>query len=380
MPESLVRSAVAGCLFLLLVVVGCQPTVDASFELSEQVRELGADAESEEERQLWQDLQAKIADELTQRCGTPQRPRRPGAPDSDLSHLKRGAAVYARRCQMCHGVSGDGNGPVAKYLDPRPRDYRPGIFKFTTTPYGAKPRRTDLLRTVRRGVTGTSMPSFDDLSSDDLEAVVDYVVVLSQRGELETQLALLAYDEEDIDSEYVDELVAEILDHWTKSQENVVAAVTPMPPMTPESVSQGHRLFLKYACNKCHGKDGRGGSLGNVDVGTDVWGHKAAAADLTSGMFRGGERPIDIYRRIIAGINGTPMPSFGDTFANDPDAIWRLVHFVQDTGQRRRQNLPPIDAETIQAIERELEQGSAPEPAGALPKIPAALARTPVAP
>ena len=63
-----------------------------------------------------------------------------------------------------------------------------------------------------------------------------------------------------------------------------------MPPMTPDSIAQGHALFLKQACNKCHGKDGRGGSMGNVDVGQDAWGNKAAAADLTSGMFHGGER------------------------------------------------------------------------------------------
>ena len=58
-------------------------------------------------------------------------------------------------------------------------------------------------------------------------------------------------------------------------------------------------------------------------------------------MYRGGGRPIDIYRRIYSGINGTPMPGFAQAFANDPDNIWYLVHFVRDTGERRRRNLPP---------------------------------------
>jgi hypothetical protein len=92
--------------------------------------------------------------------------------------------------------------------------------------------------------------------------------------------------------------------------------------------------------------NGRGGSLGNVEIGKDSWGHSAAAADLTSGMFRGGGRPIDIYRRIYSGINGTPMPAFSDVFAKQPDDVWYLVHFIRDTGERRRRNLPPLEDST----------------------------------
>ena len=116
---------------------------------------------------------------------------------SATAHLKRGAEVYSRYCIQCHGVTGDGNGVAAAYLIPKPRDYRPGIFKFTSTTYGAKPLREDLLRTVRRGIRGTSMPSFSLLAPKDLEAVVDYVLALTHRGELETQLAEEAEFNED---------------------------------------------------------------------------------------------------------------------------------------------------------------------------------------
>ena len=347
-----------------LLLAGCQPTATLTFEPSEQVRSLGSEAESEEERQLWTDLQQQIATILHEKCGTPQRPRLLGSPETDPKQLALGASIYARRCQSCHGVSGDGQGPVAQYLLPRPRDYRRGIFKFTTTRYGAKPRRADLMRTVRRGVTGTSMPSFDELSQTEIAAVVDYVLVLTHRGELEGELALLADEDEEIDEEYLDELIGNLLQPWRDARHHIVKAATPMPDMTAATVRQGHKLFLKQACNKCHGKDGRGGSLGNVDVGTDAWGQRAAAADLTSGMFRGGDRPIDLYRRISAGINGTPMPSFATTFVEDPVAIWYLVHFIQDTGQLRRRNLPPHSLEQIQAIEAEIEAERAQTSAG----------------
>lgn len=338
----------------LLIIAGCQPAVPPNFQSSEQVRALGADAETDDERRLWRDLRYEIVAQLTKHVGTPQNPKLLGSPRMDPRHLQHGAAVFTKRCQPCHGTSGDGNGPVAQYLSPPPRDYRKGIFKFTSLPYGAKPRREDLLRTIRRGVTGTSMPSFAELPDEDLQAVVDYVLVLSHRGELEQELVFLAEDEGELDPEIVEDVIATVLEPWQLTDVRIVTPVTPMPPMTDESIAQGHKLFLDRACNKCHGKDGRGGSLGNVDVGEDAWGHKAAAADLTSGMFRGGGRPIDIYRRIYAGINGTPMPAFSGMFQENPEAVWQLVHFVLDAGQRRRRDLPPLDAAAIEALEREL--------------------------
>jgi mono/diheme cytochrome c family protein len=37
-----------------------------------------------------------------------------------------GQAIYAQRCEVCHGAEGDGNGPAAANLDPKPRDFRRG--------------------------------------------------------------------------------------------------------------------------------------------------------------------------------------------------------------------------------------------------------------
>src|SRR4051794_15817034 len=73
--------------------------------------------------------------------------------------IEGGYALYRKHCLHCHGVSGAGDGPTAEFLYPRPRDYRPGIFKFTSTnPVDAKPTRDDLRKTVLYGLHGTSMP------------------------------------------------------------------------------------------------------------------------------------------------------------------------------------------------------------------------------
>ena len=327
----------------LLLVCGCRPAVPPSFSAGPEVKELTADIEDKDELALYKDLQSQIAQTLKKLCGTPEKIILLGAEES-TDQLKQGYRVYSNYCTQCHGVNGDGLGPVAQHLEPKPRNYTRGIFKFTSTPYGSKPRRSDLMLTIRRGVTGTSMPSFDRLSEEDVAAVTEYVLALTYRGQMEQILAGIAYDEEELpDEESMADVVDEVLEPWQVAAEQLVMPVSVMPPMNEESIRTGHEIFLNKACNKCHGKFGRGGSMGNIEVGTDAWGNKAAAADLTSGMFRGGDRPIDIYRRIYSGINGTPMPAFNETFQEDPDAIWHLVHFIKDTGERRRRGLPPMD-------------------------------------
>ncbi len=68
----------------------------------------------------------------------------------------------------------------------------------------------------------------------------------------------------------------------------------------------------------------------------DSWGNPTKAADLTSGMLRGGTQPLDIYRHIDAGINGTPMPSFHGALQKEPETIWNLVGYVLEVADSRR--------------------------------------------
>ena len=356
--------------FLVLIFstaaqIGCRKAVPPSFSPGQELLNLTEGIEDEEELALYKDLQSQVTTALLKYCGTPEKPLLLGnaePTEAEKTHLKHGYQLYTKYCVQCHGVNGDGQGAVAKHLNPKPRNYTLGIFKFTSTPYGGKPRRADLIRTIRRGVTGTSMPSFDRFSEEELEAVVDYVLVLTHRGELERELALIAYDEEELpEEEGLEEVIGDILQPWQDSSEALVMPATMMPPMTEESAREGHKLFLKHACNKCHGVFGRGGSMGNVEVGNDAWGFKAAAADLSSGMFRGGGRPLDLYRRIHSGINGTPMPAFEKLFAEDPDAIWQLVHFIKQTGNRRRMGLEPLSAADLpEGVEIQLPAGAEP--------------------
>ena len=47
--------------------------------------------------------------------------------------------------------------------------------------------------------------------------------------------------------------------------------------------------------------------------------------DLTSDIYRGGRRPLDLYRRVTAGIQATPMPAF---IAVPEEDRWHIVNYV----------------------------------------------------
>ena len=337
--DSLQHSTAIGWLivFAWVGLTGCERMAEPIYVLNDETNKFDSE------------MRVKIRSILSTHCGTPQSPKMLGKPWFDSDRLKQGRDVYMRRCVQCHGVTGDGAGPMAGHLYPSPRDYRKGIFKFTSTPYGAKPRREDLLRTLQRGIPGTSMPSFARLPKEELEAVVDYVIALSKRGELETQLNFEADpDEPEFDPDIVKELVDSISDSWDSAEFAEVMPLTPRPDFTVEDVAVGKELFTSadVGCAKCHGNDGRGQTAANVVTPLkDMWGHDARAADLTSGILRGGSRPLDIYRRVFNGINGTPMPGFGTSarIRDDPELVWKLVAYVMEvSGQRRSGKVPPV--------------------------------------
>ncbi len=292
---------------------------------------------SAELQALKPELQAPVLKALGEQCATPSHPKMLWRPAFDTAHLQRGLAVYRKRCVQCHGDSGDGNGPVAGSLYPRPRDYRKGIFKFASTPYGAKPLRTDLIRTVSRGISGTSMPAFHLLPNADIEAVVDYVLALTHRGELESQLVLEVGSADAYEEDVLTETIDTIKGRWEQAAQQVYYPLTIEPVFTAEHIIAGKAAFLSKGCAQCHGADGRGQTPENLKGDRkDAWGYSTRAADLTSGMLRGGGRPIDLYRRIYSGINGTPMPAFNNVLKDEPDTIWNLVAYVLHVSGRRR--------------------------------------------
>jgi mono/diheme cytochrome c family protein len=285
--------------------------------------------------------------------------------DPRLKPQAGGYAIYRRNCLHCHGVSGAGDGPTAPFLYPTPRDYRRGIFKFTSTPSGARPHRDDLRRTIKYGLHGTSMPAFEPLLTEaEIEQVIDYVMFLSMRGETELSLIEEASitDENDpnaLGEDIVKDIANGVFNKWKQAQAQVVNPPIARTPPTRDSILRGRDLFLGSDCKDCHGRLalGNGESFVDQDVFNNVvfggdpserarrvealpektrtlwnqkpddWGNPLRPANLNRSIYKGGRRPIDIYWRIAKGINGAQMPAhYPSPF--DDKKTWDVVNFV----------------------------------------------------
>ena len=265
-------------------------------------------------------------------------------------------------------VTLDDAGPTAAVQCPYPRDFRQGVYKYTSTTVGAKPVWEDLERSLRRGIPGTAMLSFDELPAGHIDALVEYVKYLSIRGETELALLGAAIDaEEDVpDCEtMIRQWVLPAASSWTAAKSMAIVPPAAPPVDTPEqlaaSVAKGHALFVTKdaQCVKCHGADGKGD--GEQSELYDDWNkckkgvtpeqtaelarlywlpiQELPARNLTEGVFHGGSRPVDLYWRVSAGIKGTPMPAAcavsGDHSALSPDDIWHVVNYIRSLHSSR---------------------------------------------
>ncbi len=292
---------------------------------------------------------------------------------SDENGFARG--LYRQHCAHCHGVTGDGAGPTAAYLNPYPRDYRRGVFKFKSTPKGEKPTDSDLDRILRNGIPGTAMPSFGLLADDEIEALVEYVKYLALRGEVERNLVLELSDLDEgellFDSAGAEDGIALIQDvasrvvgRWQRAESKVtIPSTRPDFDSTEamrQSVERGHQLFEgKIAnCYSCHGETALGdGQLDLYDDWTEELEPKNAEKhaqlvsdqerpqpirnlrprNLRRGVYRGGRRPIDLYWRIRNGIDGAKMPAIPVVAADarpgtkgvTESEVWDLINYVR---------------------------------------------------
>ncbi len=189
---------------------------------------------------------------------------------------------------------------------PQPRDFTSAEFKFRSTPSGQLPTTADLFRTLTEGVRSSGgpmtiglrgqriMPSFRHMPVEQRLEVLEYVKSLN-RG------------------------------FWERGAVKTVTVPAP-PTLTPERLTRGKQLYADAECLACHGERGRGDGPSAPTL-KDNRNLLIAATDMTRPeRFKNGARPEDVYRTLVTGLAGTPMPSYADSL--EPDQIWELVFYV----------------------------------------------------
>src|SRR5262249_7391557 len=208
-----------------------------------------------------------------------------------------GKAVYERKCMLCHGEKGDGQGLAAGLLLPKPREFTRGLFKIRSTA-NKTPTDQDLLRIVTEGMPGTTMPAWEVLPERDRRNVVAYIKTFAPDTFKEAPKKL--------------ELPKEVAS-------------------SEASIKRGKEMFEAIECHKCHGTDGRADGPSRPEL-KDEWGNPVAPETLPRRCTSGGGRSRpEIAPRIATGVLGTPMPAFLDSVEKRED-IWHLTNYIVALG------------------------------------------------
>ena len=221
------------------------------------------------------------------------------SPATEQSILETGERVYEAHCRGCHGVRGDGKGSAAIFLEPKPRDFTRGIFKFHSTPgQNALPTDSDLFATISHGLWGTAMPPWYSLPQHERLAVIQFIKTFSDR--------------------------------WEHEKVGKSLPVPPEPPITASALNEGASLFHTY-CMICHGNEGKGDGVlaGQLN---DAWGQPIQPANFHLGAgIKGGVKlghdSRHLFLTIMTGVGGDPMPAFRQQLT--PEEIWKITHYIQ---------------------------------------------------
>jgi cytochrome c oxidase cbb3-type subunit 2 len=229
-----------------------------------------------------------------------------------------GELAYLRYCSGCHGVAGDGKGPAARFLTPKPRDFTRGIYKFHSCVPGAAPFDDDVLRAITRGLHGTSMPSWRLLPEHERRALVRHVKGFFTQWQYRGEPSRIPMHKNPFDLED--------------------------PEAIEAAVKDGERYYHKeMTCWSCHPgylPAAEVEALTGVSPGPlygpavskpDDWGEVIEPPDFRTDTLKSVDSLEDLYRVITAGVGGTAMPAW---ITIEPEKLWALAIYVDSLRPR----------------------------------------------
>ena len=231
-------------------------------------------------------------------AGIPRTAELKPAPSPALGAL--GKQIYSQQCAACHGSGGRADGEAAYLLYPKPRDFVAANYRLVST-WERVPTDQDLFDTITRGMPGSAMPSWGHLPMEHRWALVYYVKSLAEKPLIVKAQKKPAED---------------------GSGGAGLIQVPAEPPYDAAARMRALELY-KDACASCHGATGRGDG---AQAQVDAEGYPTRPRDLTTGIFKGSPDPVSLYRHVVAGIPGSPMPMSDWSYGQD---AWHLVHYVR---------------------------------------------------
>ncbi len=147
-----------------LTLLGQLPAVSEQDVLVQQARELLTQIEAKASGDVISTLANQLLVHVIESWKLSVAPRQ--APN-----LRRGETLFVQYCAACHGTQGKGDGPLAKGMDPAPRNFHDETRMRQRSLYG-------LYNTITLGVRGTPMRAFGELSEADRWALTFFAAGL----------------------------------------------------------------------------------------------------------------------------------------------------------------------------------------------------------
>lgn len=198
--------------------------------------------------------------------------------------------IYQNLCLRCHGEKGDGNGLIATYLDPYPRDFTNAGFMNSKT-------EERLANSIKNGVEGTSMPAWGKVLNDEqIKGVLAYI---NQNFTKEARTEIKLRD---------------------VPEQNPVAD-------SPESIARGEGIYLQR-CTGCHGRKADGKGANSLDI-------LPRPRNLLNSGFIKTSSDRRMFEAILFGVQGTAMPPWIDYGLTKED-VGDLVNYLRSLNKNKK--------------------------------------------
>ncbi|TAN22959.1 MAG: c-type cytochrome [Acidobacteria bacterium] len=250
--------------------------------------------------------------------------------------LEEGKEVYASNCVPCHGEDGYGNGPRAAGLNPPPRNYHSGKFRYGTSVL-------TLYHTVTNGSPGTAMPSFVALSPEERMAVVhyvrtDFIPKAAYQNNTPAQLEALATPAASGPTRLpplnpvpqgpripIDVAMQILANQKPAAPPQPLAAKKTGPPPAPQTadVALGRAVY-QARCLACHGDQGQGG-LPTMMIGSDPYVEVTARPFSQPVMMSSPNDRAAFNQYVLHGLPGRMMPGEGTLTATQLNSLFAYV-------------------------------------------------------
>ena len=253
--------------------------------------------------------------------------------------IAEGKSLYSVNCASCHGNTGHGDGAAAAALNPKPRNFTSGEFR-----YGGGLAR--VVRTISEGSPGTAMAAFANLPMSDRVKLAHFVRSLGpslQEDKPEDRAWLLPSGSAEAPAGGTASAPPPAPAGPVISIQDAMAALAQPEPAhgtaaVPVDAVPTHSLYAAR-CASCHGMAGDGGAPVRM-LGSAPYAY-VTTRSLGASPAPWASDPAAFERLVVRGIPGYAMPANGDLSRGEIQDLYQHILKLRALQSTRSSSPPP---------------------------------------